>query len=476
MPIISESSSDPARVFDVRKGSGSTTQISLPDGRVRAQTGFRSRNFTKEEESVLTGASISGNVLSVINELDKSLFDPRLVRSYANHKDRVWPVNDRDYTETRYKPTGFTTSYRQSRYSGGVYVEDPLITTQGCLGISGTSLTAYMPSMPSGITIENIAGEMLRNSRPPKAGFDLARFAGEQREAPLLFRMSNYMPRSKKDLGGAVLNFLFGIKPTGSDLGSLAELVLSSDKGLRQMISAEKVREQKSATRVLYTRADGGTWTSRSSNTTSAGSTINLGPATVKYCYLVNTTSGYSNILTPVLRYSYTIKQLVRVFATWEYFVPKPAEIESRLDSYKEKAKTILGAASVDETTVYELSPWTWLGDWFVDFGGLLRYQRDVVDNQIVATQTGYSTWEEFGLQCHYTERTLYPPAVGYPYPRLIEDRFAGVQASVQWRRHKRRGGNPYSIGPTWSLNNQQWAILGALGLSRGIDLPNRRG
>jgi hypothetical protein len=257
----------------------------------------------------------------------------------------------------------------------------------------------------------------------------------------------------------------------------LADLVLSTDNGVRELLASDRVREKRGRTRVLYEKTGGQRYNVTGSNTNPTGGTINFGPSTIKYYYLVYSSSSYSNIVTAVISMSYTMKQLLRVFATWEYFVPRPHDLRNRLDHYKAKAAEIAGLTSVDEATVYELSPWTWLADWFVDIGGLLRYQRDVIDNQLVATACGYSTWEEYACQAHYSERIVNANAKNYAYPyyHFVEDRFTGVTASIQMRRHKRRGGNPYSIGPSWNFNPQQWGILGALGLSRGVDLPNKR-
>lgn len=475
MPMVTESSIPPARAFSVRKAGGSTTLFNLPDGRHRSQTGFRSRELTPEELLSFRKNSLSGNVVSLISAYDDLERDIPSIRAYRDHRARAWPVNDRDYVETTYKPTGFQTDCTYLAYSSGKW--NPVrYVDQGALGISSLSSTA-MPSMPSDSETASLAARMLRNSRPPKAGFDLARFAGEQREAGLLFKASNYMPRSRSELGGAYLNWLFGIKPTGSDLGKLAELVLRSDNGVQRLLDAEKVREKKYGTKVLLSDSGGGTVTFTTSDATSTGATFSVGLGTCKYVYLshFSTSGNYGNVVIPILRYSYTRKQSVRTFATWEYFVPQPLEIRGRLASYRKKAQEVLSAGKLNESTVWELTPWTWLSDWFVDIGGLLRYQRDVVDNQIVATSCGYSTWEEYTILVHYAERARSGNVGIYPYYGIQADMPVGVQASVRWRRHKRRGGNPYSISPTWSLTTQQWGILGALGLSRGAGIPTKR-
>lgn len=471
MPMVAESSPSTVRTYKCSQGSG-VVDFALKNGRDRSQTGFRTRALNALERQTLNATAPTwANSLSVIGVHEDLSREGSLSPGHQNHASRAWPVNDRDYTETRYGPTGFTLSYLNSSDRG---VHWTPINVQGALGPSGT-LASVMPALPTTSALQNLAGGMLRNSRPPKAGFNLARFAAEQREAPLLFKMANYMPRSKKEMGGAVLNYLFGVKPTGSDLGYLAELVLRSDSGLQRMLNAEKIREKKYGTSVLF-KDDGFEQLELTlSSSTTGGGTFTAGKHTMRYIFLARwTDQNYGNVLYPNFLVSYSRKQILRTFATWEYYVPQPMEIRGRLASYRKKAALLLSSAKLEPSVVYELTPWSWLADWFVDFGGLLRYQQDVIDNQIVATNCGYSTWEEYTARCnlsHYRNITN----DGVLYNRAKDVKFTPVGTMIRWRRHKRRSGNPYSIGPTWSLTNQQWAILGALGLSRGIDLPIKR-
>lgn len=463
MPMVSESQSDPNRSYTVTRGSG-FYPWSARNGRQRTQLGYRSGPLSEEELRGISAKTFhSSDTVSMIGLLDDMEdFSPEAVR----HGSRAWPVNDRDYAEWRFKPVGSTLSYKSQNTVSPYTVYNRAV--QGALSVTGIS-SGYLPAMPSEGTLQNKAAQMLRNSRPPEVGFDLARFAGEQREAGLLFKASNYMPRTKGELAGAYINYLFGLKPTGSDLGMLAELVLRSDGAIRSLLDAEKIREKKYSTFVISNTSGGGETVLTTTDTTPTGANIAVGSSQLRYVYITwNGTSGNpGNTLWPVLRWSYTQKQLLRTFATWEYFIPQPRDIRNRLDSYRAKAESILSAAKLTESAVYELTPWSWLANWFVDFGGLLRYQRAVVDNQLVATACGYSTWEEYTGFVHLTDYQLSPAAQANS-TLAYDVKHTPVQTSIQWRRHKRRGGNPYSIGPTWSLDLQQWAILGALGLARG--------
>jgi len=467
MPMVSESSNSPNRLFTVRNGSTVYSPLSLPDGRNRSQLGYRTNQLTKEEELAIYPSSVHGNIASLLGHYD-DLYDVGMGPSSRQSPNRAWPVHDRDYTCSTYRPTGFTSS---TVFSGAS--TNPQ-TRQGAVGFTGfTYSNAFTGGVPSDSFLQNTAGKLLRGAKPSAAGLDILRFAGEQRDAGALFRASNYLPRNPKQMAGAYLNYLFGLKPTGEDLGRLAELVMRTDKPVRLLIEGEKIRQKTKRTVTLYEKSGGYVSTSIISDMGLPLYNWTNSPFSMRGAYLVPFSgSGFGSTLAPILNYNWTARQTLRQFATWEMFVPRPLELESRLYSYKERAQLILSAAKLKESAVWELTPWTWLSDWFVDIGGLLRYQRAIVDDQIVATQAGYSLFEEFGAQCNFSGRKYtYNPSKW----AVTSDNFSGVSCSIHWRRHKRRGASPFSIGPTWSLTNKQWAILGALGLSKGADLPNIR-
>ncbi len=475
MPMRSESSSSTLRTFTCANG-GPSYGITQRDGRDRSQYGYRSGPLDEVTRRTLEEHGLTRyNATSYIKLLEEEAWDNGGVGDMValDHRDRVWPVHDRDYEETRYRPTGFNLSWTAvDPWYGRKYH----YTSQGCMG---TALlpASVLPDPGTEYSLYQEAASMLRRSRPPSEGFDLARFAGEQRELPMLLKASNYRPRNKRELGGAYLNWLFGIKPTGSDLGYLAELILSYDGPLQSLLANEKVREKAYNTRVLLKDNNSGNvrLTSYSNQPTGGSYWTGLIQTKLVFPGKTGTSSSSLNVLFPNLKWSYTRKQILRTFATWEYFIPKPHEFEGRLRLAKRKATELLSAGKTNESTVWELAPWTWMTDWFIDIGGLIRYQEAVRDNQIVASACGYSLWEEFATQVHFTDHTHLATAGSYPYYGIEDYKFSPVMHSVLVRKHMRRSGNPYSLGPTWDLNPSQWAITSALGLSRGVDLPNKR-
>lgn len=474
MPMRSEVFDSPPRNITVAKTGAASSRISLLDGIHKSQTGFRSGPLTKEEIDAIKGRpSNYASMLSHMALLEETSRETPFI-GYTSHHERIWPVNDRDYTERKHKASGFSLTARFSSYPYTSWSNYSLV---GALAISQLQ-SGHMPALPADSVLQSWAGQMLRNSRPPQVGFDLARFVGEQREAPLLWKVSNYIPTRNSEAAGAILNFVFGLKPTGSDLGKLAELVIRSDTPILRLLGADTIREKRRARRVLLEDSASGEVTLTSYDNTTAGEYLWTGfhQSRVIYPGFFGTSGNYGNVIYPLLRWTYTRKQYLRTFATWEYFVPRPYELEDRLAFYRRKAEMLLSSTKVQEGTVYDLTPWTWLLNWFVDIGGLLRYQRAVVDNQMVMTASGYSTWEEYTGFTTYAGQTISANNGRYPYLKGEVKSFTGVQASIQWRRHRRRASSPYSINPTWTLSRQQWGILSALGLARGAgDLPNIR-
>jgi hypothetical protein len=146
----------------------------------------------------------------------------------------------------------------------------------------------------------------------------------------------------------------------------------------------------------------------------------------------------------------------VKSFATFEYFIPRPTGFPDRLSNYRRKAEQVLGSG-LSPAALYELTPWSWMLDWFVDMGGLLAYQQTVADNSVVATRSGW-------VQETYSTMSAY----AIPSMADIGQRRITPLGSTSFSREStRRAGGPYSILQPWSLSANQAAIVGALAVSR---------
>lgn len=130
-------------------------------------------------------------------------------------------------------------------------------------------------------------------------------------------------------------------------------------------------------------------------------------------------------------------------------YIPMDDDILSRVRRYRLLCDRLFGV-SVTPEVLWELAPWSWFGDWFGSIGSLLsnanaiasdglvlRYgylMRETVMNRSLALNLG-------SVPCHVTYSTT---------------------------RKERVRASPYGFGLNpGSFSTRQWAILGALGLSR---------
>jgi len=455
--MTSENHSDPGQTMRSGLLSQGLTEVLVPAGVTKSQRGWRSRDLSQEEVNSIGKASVSGNITSLVAAYEGADYE------YSSHASRGFVVNDRDYTEMIRTPSSH--SYRATMEIqpgiNGIYDLVGYIAPQTVDG-------SFSPAIPSETTMRNIAGGLLRRAIPTKSEINLTRIAGESREAPLLFKAANYRPRNPAEVAGSYLNYLFGVKPTVSDLQSIAETVQKWDSHLRSYVAMEKRRIRRSSTEKLGSNSDSGMNTGHFGYNNS--SPIACGPMTANVGRLLPGSPFSANdSLGVTITWSCFVTQSLRQFSTFEYFVPRPRDLMGRLDKYRQLAQSVIGGG-LDESTAYDLTPWTWLAGWFVDVGGLLRYQQSVADNQVVASTCGYSFYEEGRGSIHFSG--LYPD--GGSWPAKVSNFTAGA-ATFEWKHHIRRGSSPYSIGPTWDLSQQQWAILGALGLSRAPGVPIKR-
>lgn len=252
----------------------------------------------------------------------------------------------------------------------------------------------------------------------------------------------------------------------------MAETVLQYDAVLRRYIRQERTRIRRKATITMAENSGNGTLP----RVHGTFQSINAGPVRCTSHYLIpGSSSGFDNVVMVDSGWSWTARRTLSTFATFEYFVPKPADLERRLSRYRQMAQRVVGGG-LNASTIYDLIRWTWLVDWFVDIGGLLRYQENVVDNQVVMSSSGYSLWEEFEWTCTISGwyRSPAPNSVGLWSTRYQS--CTAATATVRHKTHRRRKGSPYSIAPTWNFSKQQWAILGALGLARSPNVPISNG
>jgi len=300
---------------------------------------------------------------------------------------------------------------------------------------------------PSNSTLDVVGSRIVGSVAPTASEAAAATFIGEilKDGLPRVPGIRAFRERSINAVKGSdeYLNYVFGVRPFKSDLQQMAQAVLKAAKLLTQLN-----RDSDRIVRRRFTQAE----TVRVDDLgtdTSSGSLLGL--------------PGFNNQSPPPM-FSSIPSQLVRDIVkqqysfsgAFTYHLSQAYGFLGNLESYVQKANHLLGL-EINLETIWNLTNWSWLVDWFADVGGFLHNVSLFHSNSLVM-RYGY-------VMCHTTHtrqrtvRGLVP--IGYCSHNTVNS-YATVVAK------QRRRATPYGFGLNEaSFTDAQWAILGALGLSR---------
>jgi len=138
----------------------------------------------------------------------------------------------------------------------------------------------------------------------------------------------------------------------------------------------------------------------------------------------------------------------------FRYHIPKPATPSKKITHELARLRYLYGL-SLDPDTLWNLIPWTWLLDWFISYGGLMK-AISLFGQDGLVLQYGY-------LMEHKLVKTTWTLS-GHSYYRGG----SGDSSYTQFQETKRRvRASPFGFGKTSKdLTPRQWAILAAVGIS----------
>jgi hypothetical protein len=422
----------------------------------KSQYGYRSGPLPQDEKDAINAKLVDGSYTwgesrSVQNAIEK--VENVTTQTPRDSAGRPSVVNERRYWEA--KSPSCTIELAGQYWPWGAPAPYP-----GADHRVGHVCAALSPDNPFGPpergTYEYRATQLMRSMRPTKPQFELARFIGELKDLPQFWQWSNYNPGSVGEIGGAYLNQVFGVAPTWSDLNAASKAVLGSDQILREFALKATQTVKRKRSLIL----DTGIRQTRGSLLAGISNIVDYG----NYYITGDLGDAYASSFDVGCEFDITVdrRRELRVFADFEYYIGDPEGFLGRIDSYRDKARKLLGTG-VSPSTVYDLTPWTWLGNWFVDISGLLKYQQDVADNGLIARNSGFLIEDRVNL-------------LAQPFKVAREGN--GIQlmsnhplvATSKWQY--RWAGSPYSMSPNWDLSNFQWAIAGALGFTKANRIP----
>lgn len=289
-------------------------------------------------------------------------------------------------------------------------------------------------------TAYNYGATAWNRFRPTKPKLGVAQFIGELRDFKSLFKVRL---RSFQDLGGAYLNYQFGWKPF---LGDLYKFITSQSK-IEKTIQFIRKNNNKWITR-------GGTMDNEITCVTTQYPGL-----TVVYPGLNTAFHSSSQDQPPT---SYTITESNRVWfkARMKYYI-RDLTVDKADNVWNSRLLRQIYGANITPDLLWELTPWSWLADWFGNIGDILanlsnQYYDDLTAKYAYVMRARSKSWEisqPFVCSTHEYGRdaTLF---TAKSYQELVSK--------------ERAAASPFGFGISWeNFSNYQLSILAALGLTR---------
>jgi len=335
----------------------------------------------------------------------------------------AWP-SGRIQTDTVYRGPLLPTDPGSMQY----HLPFPISSSKVDLDVWGTKAIALCsPSNPT-VDLTTALGELIHDGVPAAIGSTLR-----------LWR--NLSPKDRrKAIGHEYLNIEFGWKPLISDLQDLCKAILKSDEILRQ--------HEKDSGKMVRRKADFPEESSQSVEVAFQGESPWLAPSSTDL-YL----PGFSDWGKVYVSQKLSVRRWFS--GAFTHFVPEADSSRNAIARHAIQARKLLGI-SLTPDAVWNLMPWSWAVDWFVDVGDILtNWTNWAIDGQVLLY--GY-------IMEHKLHEKTYTYVGKTGFPGNVQP--SGVKMVVETKI--RRQATPYGFGLSWDgFSARQIAILTALGLSR---------
>lgn len=343
------------------------------------------------------------------------------------------------------KNTALYSHKETSLQNGNIAYKGPLLMDQSVLPVA----ERYKPwIVPSAFDSTYYGTAAIAATMPTQSIANLSQSLTEiYREGlPALVGASTIKTRvlSFKNLGGEYLNIQFGWAPFVSDFVALLNAVVDAQKHIHQYQrdSGRLVRRSFTFPRQppTTTNSEGTAYLRNIPNSSRFGALFKGGLAGP---------FPFSNDYTMTTKYSFS--------GAYTYYLPSGDNFGDKVALYAAKAQHLLGIRLTPDV-LWNLAPWTWLSDWVFNIG----------DNISVATamsQDGLLLKYGYVMREQNSQRALTIKNV-----RDHTDKSVGVIRELYSTSQKLRvRADPYGFAvKPGDYTTRQWAILAALGMSRG--------
>jgi hypothetical protein len=295
--------------------------------------------------------------------------------------------------------------------------------------------------------LDQLGATAISRCKPTNSAANIATTIGELvRERGISKpQVQTWEPRTAalKERADNFLDYQFGLKPLGQEIGTFAACVLDSERLL-----AQYERDAGRVVRRRYTfppRVEETDWEDLASSDMPYMGRPQAG--------LHNSSVSFDDRKKLVVRKNILQKQWFS--GAFIYYLPHGYDARNEIDRKALLAKEILGL-DLDLETIWNLAPWSWAVDWFSNAG-------DVISN--------VNSFLEDGLVMPYgymMEHTIVNVTYTRKHPNLLKSGAVDSAVTMVVETKVRRKANPFGFGVSWNgLSNIQLAILAALGITR---------
>lgn len=239
--------------------------------------------------------------------------------------------------------------------------------------------------------------------------------------------------RKLKSAGSEYLNYQFGMVPLYNEIQATAKAMANSEKLIKQYLrdSGRLVRRRYEPDPIkVVTR----TTETTSSYPQGGANASHLGGSSPRYVVVDKTTTKWFS-------------------GAFTYHAD--SKLLGMLGDQIKRAEYLYGLKP-DLNDLYNLTPWSWLVDWFTNTG-------DVVNNLSMFVSDGLVLSHGYVM-----EHTLQDVTYSMPNASFHAERLDKSYQKFSYERKVRRKANPFGFGLTKEdLTPRQWAILTALGLTQ---------
>lgn len=359
-------------------------------------------------------------------------------KTYVSIDTRQYELRRPEYVY--YKEMSFNGQFVVQENSRWVVNNTPLCPLNPLTDLGSNPFPSGMRSSNS--ELNALGATAIARCEPTNSAADLSVFLGETLKdgLPALLGARTWKDRSlkAKNAGDEFLNYEFGWAPLVSDVRKLANAILHAEKVMSQY--------EKDAGRPVRRRYR------FPLQKDSSSVTLDVGRRPFGYLHSEVMAGSTSS---PLILKMETSRD-VWFSGSFTYFLPSGYDSRNKMKKAGLAASHLLGLNLTPEV-LWNLAPWSWAIDWFVNAGDVLHNISATIEDGLVM-HYGY-------IMEHTVSRATYSlPDFKFMYNPEVEVPALSFVCETKVRREA----NPYGFGISWDgLSPVQLAILAALGITR---------